>query len=284
MKTEFSTDIPQFDAILAETGEEKFFIEDCLNSVSSMPLEDFFQLMEELSDISVDTEVAESPDRTCRDMIEAAQSAAKQIASEYFQVDIRKEISPDVFYFFDGGIFDGCSRKMSFYSIFPGKVFMSKQESEAVQLLEIFRQVWNFSSYSWIAFDGSDFPCRSGLSCSIPSRGDQYFSQINDSLNSYATYIFYQRFASSIPWFEEPGGKGGNLIRYIFSSKDYDVFGRIFERINHSNSERDPLTIMKDFHRAKLNGDMFDVRGYCKNAYGPKGLKKLGELTSLSEQ
>lgn len=272
MKIEFSTDIPQFDKILADQPNDKLIIEDFLRISHELSLE---EIADEMEDVSLNIDLAESPNQQDREMIMTSQNAVREIASRYFQTTINRMLSPGSFYFFDGNIFNAIPQK-SFYEPLTGSVFISRQETKEMSLLETYRQVWNTSSHSWITYDQESYPYCIGLSCSIPKEGNNYFSQINDALNSHATYIFYREFMAEIPYFQEKK----NIVNQILSPNDYRILGPVFREIASRNLERTPAQIIQDFHYAKLNGDFFDIRSYCKNTYGPKGLKKLRKFTS----
>jgi len=277
MKTEFSTESPHFDAILAETWEEKDFIEYCLKVASMIPPKDLADIMHNLAGISADIGSISPATPEEIDMVDSAQSAAKEIAHKYFQEDIRKDIPLESFHFFNGDIVTRFRKKRSMYLAYFGSVYLSRQSSEAITFLEVFRQVWNSFSHSWITYDGENFPAKIGLSCSIPKEDNKYFSLVNDMLNSYATNIFYQEFASDYSCFKRSDQEA--MTRNIFKDSDFEILGTLIQDIFKAN-ERDSLKVLKDFHKAKLNGNFFVIRDYCRSTYGSDGVRKAGQATS----
>lgn len=285
MKTDFSTDISHFDKILAETGEEKEFIEHCLSLANRFTLEDSAEMWERLSGISINVDSSSPTSPEEEDMIILAEQASRDIAKRCFGVEVRKRLPIEKYYFFDGNIFDDPYGKgiISYYSVFPGMVYLSRRKGEMVTQLEVFRQIWNISSYSWISYDGEDFPSRLGLACNVPSEDNLYFSQINDALNSYATFLFYHDYSGSNPYLTKDS-PDQVASRHIFQPFHYQIIGELFPEIAKKSGYSDPLDIVKKFSLAKLDGDFFYIRDCCRTAFGPKGLKKLGRMTSLKEQ
>lgn len=283
MKTEFSTDLPHFDKILAETWEEKQFIERCLSVSSHLSIEEFSELTELTSGTILNVDSLTETRKHDSLLIDSAQKSAQVISADYFNVKIEKQLPERNFFFFDGDIFQNHKGKdsKSFYSIFSGAVLVSRQENDLFSYLEIFRQVWSALSHSWITYNGKNFPCRTGFSCDIFGEGKLYFSQINETLNSCATYIFFKNILSRMPCFEEELEEMGDLINdKIFSLNDQKILNNFFGNVYKNNPEKREVDIIIDFHRAKLSGDFYNIRSYCRNLYGPRWFKKLGRLTA----
>jgi hypothetical protein len=273
MKTEFSTEIPQFDKILAENGEDKEIIEEYLRVAGELSVEEFSEKIKELTSVSIDIEsVNTSKDDI--EIVETTKNAAKDIANNCFGIKVKDKLPTERFHFLDGNISYGSFKIKSFYSAFNGLVFISKQENDVLSLIETFRQVWNIISYSWISYAKESFPCQIGLLCSFSDKN--YFSKLNSAFNSHAAFIFYNNYKDRVPLFRE---QKNSLINHIFSKEDYELFGSTISQIVRSN-DIDSGRLGQSFHRAKLTGDFFDIRTYCRNTYGPKGLKFLGDITT----
>ena len=69
------------------------------------------------------------------------------------------------------------------------------------------------------------------------------------------------------------------MTRHIFKDSDFEILGTLIPDISKAN-ERDSLKVLKDFHKAKLNGNFFIIRDYCRSTYGSDGVKKVGQATS----